>query len=357
MLVRQSAGLHAASQRWMCLLCLAEYTQVTSVSQHFTGVKICVACQYQSPREVIKACSMTPRQDICFQSSGQNCRGWLFLPASHGARKPPIIVMAHGLGAVKEMGLQTFAQRFVDAGYACLVFDYRHFGSSDGEPRQLLDINRQLADWQAAIDFARDLPAVDGQRMALWGTSFGGGHVLVTGTRNPQVKAVIAQCPFTDGVASALAMDTWTSLKLSVLALADIVGSWFGRQPVYVPLAAAPGELAMMNAPDVEPGYLTLVPDGFGFRNEVAARIVLGIFMHAPGRIARALQVPALLCVCDSDSVAPAAATLKHAAQMPMGEVKRYPVGHFDIYTGSGFEQVVNDQLEFLKRQLPVTTS
>jgi len=300
---------------------------------------------------------MAQRQGICFISSGDICRGWLFLPTTSGDSKAPVIVMAHGLGGVKEMGLEAYAQRFVESGYACLVFDYRHFGSSDGEPRQLLDVDRQLADWQAAIDYARELSQVDGSRMALWGSSFGGGHVLVAGTRNPQVAAVIAQCPFTDGVSSALAMDTWNAVKLSALALADVLGSWFGRPPIYVPLAAGPSELAMMNAPDVSAGYLSLVPQGFSFRNEVAARIVLGLFMHAPGRIARNLRVPALLCVCDSDSVAPAGATLKHAAKMPLSEVKRYPLGHFDIYSGAGFESVMADQLEFIQRQLPVARS
>lgn len=293
---------------------------------------------------------MLQRQDIAFESSGQICRGWLFLPATSGTGKPPVIVMAHGLGAIKEMGLEAYAQRFVAAGYACLVFDYRHFGASDGEPRQLLDIGKQLADWQAAIDHARNLPAVDGSRMALWGSSFGGGHVLVAGTRNPQVKAVIAQCPFTDGVASALAIDIKTSLQLSALAMADALGALCGRQPIYVPLAAAPGELAMMNTPDAKSGYLGLVPKGLAFRNEVAARVVLGIFLHAPGRIARASSVPSLLCICATDSVAPAGASLKHAAKIAKGEVKLYQLGHFDIYAGQGFEAVITDQLEFLQR-------
>ena len=92
-----------------------------------------------------------------FRSGGVLCRAWLYLPDS--GDPAPIIVMAHGLGAIKEMCLDAFAERFCDAGYACLVFDYRHFGASDGHPRQLLSVRRQLSDWAAAIAFARDLPA------------------------------------------------------------------------------------------------------------------------------------------------------------------------------------------------------
>lgn len=49
-----------------------------------------------------------------------------------------MLVMAHGLGGVRQMRLDAFAERFSSAGYRCLVFDYRHFGASAGEPRQLL---------------------------------------------------------------------------------------------------------------------------------------------------------------------------------------------------------------------------
>jgi fermentation-respiration switch protein FrsA (DUF1100 family) len=77
--------------------------------------------------------------------------------------------MGHGLGAVKEMGLDRYAQRFRAGGLAALVFDYRHFGASEGEPRQVLDIGLQLEDWAAALDYGRRLEGIDPQRIALWG--------------------------------------------------------------------------------------------------------------------------------------------------------------------------------------------
>lgn len=292
------------------------------------------------------------RSDISFESSGQLCRGWLYLPAAAGPH--PVIVMAHGFGAVKEMGLDAYAKRFAAAGYACLVFDYRHFGASDGEPRQLLDIESQLQDWAAAIAFARAHDDLDPERVALWGTSFAGGHALVAGARDGRVAAVISQCPFTDGRASVRVMEFRVLLRVSWLALRDAVGSLFGRAPVLVPSAGEPGSIAMMTAPDVVPGYLGLVPEGFAFRNEVAARIALHVLFYRPGRSAAKLQCPVLFCVCDTDSVAPAGSTLRHAAKAPRSEIKRYPEGHFDIYLGEPFERVTADQLEFLQRRLPI---
>src|SRR5919202_566943 len=112
------------------------------------------------------------RTDDRFDSGDTDCAAWLY-----GSLPAPLIVMGHGLGAVREMRLDAYAQRFAAAGFAALVFDYRHFGASGGEPRQLLDVRRQLEDWRAAVAFARTVDGIDPERVALWGTSFSGGHV------------------------------------------------------------------------------------------------------------------------------------------------------------------------------------
>src|SRR3954454_24924050 len=110
------------------------------------------------------------RAEVRFASGDADCAAWLYRPEAPA----PLLVMGHGLGAVREMRLDAYAECFAAAGFAALVFDYRHFGASGGEPRQLLDIRRQLADWAAALAYARGLEGVDAARIALWGTSFGG---------------------------------------------------------------------------------------------------------------------------------------------------------------------------------------
>ena len=145
------------------------------------------------------------RQDLFFSSGGDRCHAWFYPPSTGGGESTPapVIVMAHGLGAIKLLRLDAFAERFQAAGYACLVFDYRHFGESEGQPRELLSISRQREDWRAAVAYARSLPDVDADRVVLWGTSFGGGHAIATAAADHSVAAAIAQCPFTDGLASA----------------------------------------------------------------------------------------------------------------------------------------------------------
>jgi fermentation-respiration switch protein FrsA (DUF1100 family) len=291
------------------------------------------------------------RRDVAFPSSGDECRAWLFMP---NAERPPLVILGHGLGATREYGLEPFAQRFADAGIAALVFTYRHFGDSGGQPRQLLDIERQLGDWAAALAYARGLDGIDHERIALWGTSFGGGHVIEAAARDGAVAAVVSQCPFTDGLAGVRAASPRSLARALVPALRDELARIRNKPPVMVPLVGPPGSTALMTSPDSEPGYRALIPPGADFENGVAARFINRVGLHRPGRSARKVSAPILFCICDGDAVAPAETALRYAATAPRGEVKRYPVGHFDIYLGEPFENAVRDQTEFLVRHLEV---
>lgn len=295
---------------------------------------------------------MTSVTPIQFSSAGLTCRGDLYLPGSAG--RAPILVMAHGLGGTRNMRLPAFAERFVAEGYACLLFDYRHFGDSDGEPRQLLDISKQLQDWKAAIEYARGLEQTDADRVILWGTSFSGGHVLATAADDPRLAAVISQCPFTDGLASTLATEPLVSAKLTAMALRDRIGAFMGAEPVMVAVAGRPGETALMTAPDAYDGYMNLAPPGAEVCNKAAARFALDIIRYYPGRKAAHIQAPVLYCVCDNDTVAPSKKTLRHVRRTPRHEIRHYDAGHFEIYLGEAFERVVADQIAFLKKHCPV---
>jgi pimeloyl-ACP methyl ester carboxylesterase len=295
------------------------------------------------------------RTDVTFDSGGESCAAWLYLPERARRATVPMIVMGHGLGAVRQMRLDAFAERFAAAGYGCLVFDYRHFGDSEGEPRQLLDIGKQLEDWEAAIASARTIDWVDPDRVVAWGTSFGGGHVITTAARDTGLAAVISQCPFTDGIASARTSSLMTSAKITALAVRDVVGSRLGRPPVMVATFGPPGTTALMNQPDSVEGVLALVPEGADIRADVAARFALNLARYWPGRQTSKVSCPILFVVCELDNVAPSEATLRHAKRAPRGEIIRYDAGHFDIYVGEDFERNVADQLEFLARHVPLS--
>jgi pimeloyl-ACP methyl ester carboxylesterase len=136
------------------------------------------------------------------------------------------------------------------------------------------------------------------------------------------------------------------------LALRDEFARLRGAEPVMVPLVASPGDPALMAAPDSEPGYRALIPPDLDFDDAVAARFLLRVGLYRPGRSAARVKCPILFCICDTDTIAPPTPALKYAGQAPRAEVKRYPVGHFEIYSGPWFETVVADQVDFLRRQL-----
>jgi len=296
--------------------------------------------------------------DVEFTSDGVVCRAWGFPPESDALkneRGAPITVMAHGFSATRDMGLEPFAQRFAAAGMHVLVFDYRHFGASEGEPRQLLSVKRQIQDWLAAVAFARTLKGVDPERVAVFGTSFSGGHVVEVAVRDGRVAAVVSQCPAMDGLAALTNVFRYAGvlmpLRLTGLSVKDLVCSALGLGPVMAPAVAAPGELGMMTTPDALPGFQAIAsPD---WRNEVCARIALLTGLHRPGLKAGLLPCPILIQICEKDSVAPTKAAETAAVRAgDRATVKRYPIGHFDVYVGEAFQTVVADQIEFLQRVL-----
>jgi len=143
---------------------------------------------------------------ITFISGSTPCEAWHFPAANDSlttAAGRPVVVMAHGLGGTKDSGLESFAEGLTAAGVDVFAFDYRGFGASGGEPRQVVSLAGQLEDYRAAMSAAAALPGVDAQRLVLWGVSLSGGTVLAAAAGRPDVAAVIALTPLVDGIAAA----------------------------------------------------------------------------------------------------------------------------------------------------------
>lgn len=295
------------------------------------------------------------RRDVEFKSGGVTCRAWAYAPDAAVARAAPCIVMAHGLGGTRDCALEPYAKAFADAGFLVLLFDYRYLGASDGAPRQLIDIRKQLEDWAAAIASARAMPGVDPDRIGLWGSSFSGGHVLLAAARDERIAAVSAQCPMLDGAASArmLAKDAgWGALmRLGCAGLLDKARALLGLSPYYVPLVGAPGEIAAMASHDALMGLSAIVPPGW--RNEVAARLFLVLPCYRPMRAAKSVKCPALFIACEKDSVTSTEAAVATAAAMGgKARLVELPIGHFDVYLGEWFERSSGEQIAFFKAVL-----
>lgn len=292
---------------------------------------------------------MVERENIQFDANGTLCRGW-FYRASDAMR--PCIVMAHGFCGVKEMRLDAYAGRFADAGYHALVFDYRHFGDSEGEPRQVLDINKQLQDWRAAIRYARSLSMVAPEKIVAWGTSFSGGHVLPVAFEDSRIAAVISQVPHMNGLATAMSAGIIQNIRLGIAAARDNINNIFKRPPFYVPAFGNPGDLAAMTAKGEWAASRKLFPKDRAIDESVAARIFLKLSMYSPGRVASGIGVPLLVQVAEKDVTTPPKPAITAARKAPKGELITYDLGHFDVYVEPDFERTITDQLGFLKKHI-----
>lgn len=290
------------------------------------------------------------REDTGFDSGGVRCAAWLYQPDGDGPK--PCVVMAHGFSAVRDQRLDAYAERFAAAGLACLVFDYRFFGSSGGEPRQLLSITRQLEDWQAAVAFARGLDGIDPDRIGLWGSSFSGGHVVATAAKDPRVRAVVSQVPFTDGLSVLRRVPVRNSLRLTVAGLRDWARSVLHRPPVYVPAVGPPGSLAAMTAPEAEPGFQAITAPDSTWVNRFTPRVMLQVPLYRPFSKLKSVRAPVLVLPALNDETTPSPPAVRAAERAANVELIRLPRGHFDPYVGAEFEEVVAAQADFLARHL-----
>lgn len=286
-----------------------------------------------------------------FVSQGLRCAGTLLLPRQ--GDRPPVIVMAHGFAGVRAM-LLPHATRFVEAGYAVFLFDYRNFGDSEGQPRHWVDPGRHLKDWDAAIRHVQTLEGVDGRRMVLWGTSLSGGHVVCMAARGHRVAAVIAGHPLMSGWAAITSLSTSALLRLTFAGLRDVIGSLFGR-PHYVPVVGRHGDLAALTGPEAWDGIekLKAIAD-VPWENKVLARVLLKIPHYNPIRSARRVRVPTLVIAGSNDTIVSAAVARKAASRMQNAQFTLHASDHFQPYYGDYLDKNVREQLAFLQKHVAV---
>ncbi|MGY2093358.1 alpha/beta hydrolase [Nocardia gipuzkoensis] len=289
------------------------------------------------------------RRDVRFPSGDSDCAAWHYGPGITGM----CVVMAHGLGAIKEVGLDRFARRFAAAGHDVLAFDYRFLGGSGGQPRHLIDIAAQQQDWRSAVSFARTIPGVRPDGIILWGPSYTGGHVLaVAAELGDDVAAAIAQAPIVDGKATARQTPMRHALRLGLHGVLDVALSRVGRAHT-IPLSGPPGEFALLASAAADAGTRILNPNGHPWPNRVAARFVLRSGQYRPIEVAHRITCPLLVIAYDDDKIAPSGPATEAAQRAPHGELLRLPGDHYTAFDTTGLHRAVTEELEFIRQHVP----
>jgi hypothetical protein len=296
------------------------------------------------------------RQSISISIGNTFISAWLYLPEA-AENLVPCVILSNGFCGTKDTVLEDYALSFVKAGATVITYDYRFFGESGGEPRQLFNGIKQLEDLKAVIYYARNHDRIDGKRIVLWSTSAAGRYGLIIAAEDENIAGVISQCPSLDHSKDDKLVFKREGigffLKLFMHAQRDKGRSRFGLSAHLIPAVGKPGTLALLNAPGAFEGYESLMLESEYFINGICARSLL--LPQGPNVInaVRNVKCPVLILVCEKDTtVSPD--SYKKVAEI-LGEkanVIKYPVGHFDIYRGEIFDKAVDAQLDFLQRVL-----
>jgi fermentation-respiration switch protein FrsA (DUF1100 family) len=279
-------------------------------------------------------------QAIEFSSKGLRCRGLKFLPPGHRAgTRLPCVVLAHGFSAVKEMYFTDYAAAFAKAGFAAIVFDYRFQGESEGEPRGQIFPWEQIEDFRNALSFAQQQPEVDADRLAVFGSSYSGGHVICLSALDRRIKCAACQVPLIDGYANFQSIvPRAAGAGMMAMLQQDRQQRYQDGRVNYLPVVAADNN-AVLNTSDSWEFFSTTHRDRLTrWENRVSVESVEKFLEYSPAAyLERVSPTPFLMMVAQNDVLTPTDLALAGFARMR--EPKKMvllPGGHFDAYV-AGF--------------------
>ena len=291
-------------------------------------------------------------QKVSFYSEGVKLAGDLFLPASlaPGERRAGI-VLCHGYTGVRDLDLPDTAQALTAAGYVVLTFDYKGWGDSEGPPNRLAPYGRVL-DSQAALTFLGAQAMVDAGRLGLYGTSYGGATVVWTAAVDQRVRCVVSVVGVGHGrrwMRSVRHPDEFADLL--VLAAEDRVHRVMTGQSKFV-------ERADILLPDRQSAALATAARACnpGAVSQIPLEFIddtLGF--HPEWVVDKIAPRPVLFITTDDDRLVPAEES--EALYARAGHPKKLVVlpgwGHYEVYTGEAFQQVIAPTLAWYQEHLP----
>jgi uncharacterized protein len=115
-----------------------------------------------------------------------------YVPPRNGA----VIVVLHGFGRDHQRAWR-YGRFLRDAGYGVLTFDFRSSRMTGRLPTTLG--HYEVDDARAALAWLEARPELATARIGMLGESLGGSVALIATAGDPQVRALVVDCPFSNG--------------------------------------------------------------------------------------------------------------------------------------------------------------
>ncbi len=292
-----------------------------------------------------------------FESKGLHCSVTFYTPDKLASgERCPAIVMAHGIGLTKEMGLPQFASFFAQAGFVVSLFDYRYLGASEGEPRGQMLPTEQHEDYRNAITWTQLQNEVDPERIGLWGFSYSGGHALHLAAFDPRVKAIVAQMPTVNAFLNSRRLTSPLELhELTKILSLDRIKRYQTGEVSYFPLVAPPGQPSFLAIPDAFTWVESVKSASEGrWENRLTLESIEHCLYYEPVPHLEAIfPTPLCLIVGEKDFLAaPDLTAAVYAGAMEPKSLTILKGGHFDGFQGEGFEIASTTALRWFEKYL-----
>jgi uncharacterized protein len=292
------------------------------------------------------------KRPVVFYSEGVRLRGDIYVPDDlRQGEKRAGIVLCHGYTGVKDLYLPDTARGFNGAGYLAMTFDYKGWGESEG-PRSRLAPYSRVLDVQAAMTALSLQPEVYGDRIGLYGTSYGGATVCWVGAVDPRARCIASVVGIGHGgrwMRSVRRPDEWFDLLARAKAdrerrVTTGESEFVERSEILLPDRQS-AELAAAARRDnpwaVNSIPLEYVDDTLGF--------------HPEWIVDKIAPRPILFITTDNDRLVPPQESeqLYARAREPKRLVVLKGYGHYEVYNEPAFSEVMAATLEWFHRYLP----
>lgn len=132
--------------------------------------------------------------EVGYDSEGVEMRATLYLPAAD--ERAPAIVIVPGSAPFPRQSYDAYARRLVKQGYAVLLADKRGAGESGGvfESRNngsIENLSLLANDVVAGVEFVAEQPAVDPQRVGLFGISQAGWVSVLAASQSSDISFLV----------------------------------------------------------------------------------------------------------------------------------------------------------------------